>query len=67
VSRAITVPTRSARTPLAVDNWPPVASPTTGDEQRRPQTEATDAEIHALVYELYGLTEEEIATVEGRD
>jgi len=26
-----------------------------------------DAEIDALVYELYGLTEEEIAIVEGRD
>jgi len=30
------------------------------------QIEATDAEIDALVYELYGLTEE-IAIVEGRD
>ena len=27
--------------------------------------EATDEEIDALVYELYGLTEEEIAIVEG--
>ena len=27
----------------------------------------TDAKIDALVYELYGLTEEEIAIVEGRD
>ncbi|HUW12146.1 MAG TPA: hypothetical protein VM537_20640 [Anaerolineae bacterium] len=33
--------------------------------QRR--IEATDQEIDALVYELYGLTEEEIAIVEGRD
>jgi len=31
------------------------------------QIEATDAEIDALVYDLYGLTEEEIAIVEGRD
>ena len=31
------------------------------------QIEATDAEIDALVYESYGLTEEEIAVVEGRD
>jgi hypothetical protein len=31
------------------------------------QIEAADAEIDALVYELYGLTEEEIAIVEGRD
>ena len=30
------------------------------------QIAATDAEIDALVYELYGLTEEEIAIVEGR-
>jgi len=29
------------------------------------QIEATHAEIDALVYELYGLTEEEIAIVEG--
>jgi hypothetical protein len=28
------------------------------------QIEATDAEIDALVYELYGLTEEEMAIVE---
>ena len=33
--------------------------------QRR--TETTGSGIDALVYELYGLTEEEIATVEGRD
>jgi len=31
------------------------------------QIEATDEEIDALVYELYGLTEKEIAIVEGRD
>jgi hypothetical protein len=29
------------------------------------QIEATDREIDNLVYELYGLTEEEIAIVEG--
>jgi hypothetical protein len=29
------------------------------------QIEATDAEIDALVYELYGLTEEEIAIMQG--
>ncbi len=29
------------------------------------QIEATDRQIDALVYELYGLTEEEIAIVEG--
>jgi len=31
------------------------------------QIETSDQEIDALVYELYGLTEEEIAIVEGRD
>ena len=31
------------------------------------QIEAPDAEIDALVYELYGFTEEDIAIVEGRD
>ena len=30
------------------------------------QIDATDREIDALVYELYGLTEDEIAVVEGR-
>jgi hypothetical protein len=30
------------------------------------QIESTDRAIEALVYELYGLTEEEIAIVEGR-
>jgi cytochrome c556 len=30
------------------------------------QIDATDQEIDGLVYELYGLTDEEIATVEGR-
>jgi DNA-binding CsgD family transcriptional regulator len=30
-------------------------------------SEATDAEIDVLVYGLYGLTEEEIAIVEGPD
>ena len=31
------------------------------------QIDATDAEIDALVYELYGLTEEDIGNVAGRD
>jgi len=34
-------------------------------EPHRRQIEATDQEIDALVYELYGLTEEEIAIVEA--
>jgi len=32
---------------------------------RRRRIEATDREIDRLVYELYGLTDEEIALVEG--
>jgi hypothetical protein len=31
------------------------------------QVDATDRQIDRLVYELYGLTEEEIAIVEGGD
>lgn len=31
------------------------------------QIEATDSQIDRLVYELYGLTEEEIRIVEARD
>jgi hypothetical protein len=31
------------------------------------EIEASERETDALVYELYGLTEEEIAIVEGRD
>ena len=31
------------------------------------QIEATDRQIDALVYELYGLTEEEIGVVEGQN
>jgi type II restriction/modification system DNA methylase subunit YeeA len=34
---------------------------------RHRQIEATDRQIDALVYELYGLTEEEIKIVEGRE
>jgi hypothetical protein len=34
-------------------------------ESYQRQTEATDQRIEALVYELYGLTEEEIAVVGG--
>ena len=36
-----------------------------GDERRDSLNEAFDAKINWLVYELYGLTEEEIALVEG--
>ena len=39
----------------------------TGEAQKiiAAQIEATDREIDALVYELYGLTDEEVAIVEG--
>ncbi len=30
----------------------------------QPQIEATDAELEALVYELYGLTEDDIKIIE---
>ena len=40
------------------------AVPAERDMYRR-QVEATDRQIDALVYELYGLTEEEIAIVEA--
>ena len=32
----------------------------------RQQIDSTDKEINRLVYQLYGLTEEEIAVVEGK-
>ena len=43
-------------------------SPVTPQEQERLQREidATDREIDALVYALYGLTDEEIRIVEGK-
>ena len=45
-------------------------APTTDDDddlrQEHEADEATDRQIDALVYELYGLTEEEIGIVEGR-
>jgi len=37
----------------------------TKKESYQRQIEATDRQIDALVYKLYGLTEEEIAVVEG--
>jgi hypothetical protein len=36
-----------------------------GRQMLQPQIEITDKQIDALVYELYGLTEEEIRIVEG--
>jgi hypothetical protein len=44
-----------------------LAAAQTGQEQTvlRRQIEATDGQIDALVYELHGLTDAEIAIVEG--
>jgi hypothetical protein len=46
-----------------------LAAAETHKEERRhdlaPQVARLDAQIDALVYELYGLTEEEIRVVEG--
>ena len=36
-------------------------------EGRRPQVAKWERELNALVYELYGLAEEEITIVEGLD
>ena len=43
------------------------AAQTPGEKTRlQRQVEATDAQIDALVYALYGLTQEEVGVVEGR-
>ena len=39
---------------------------TPGNHKLQRQIDATDQEIDRLVYDLYGLTEEEIGIVEGR-
>jgi hypothetical protein len=46
--------TPSARTPVEV-------------ERVRREIESTDRQIDSLVYELYGLSEDEIKIVEGRE
>jgi hypothetical protein len=45
----------------------PLPEPPGSSKLCQRQIEATNAEIDALAYELYGFTEEEIAIVEGRD
>jgi len=40
---------------------------TVNESAQERQIEATDGQIDGLVYELYGLTEEEIGVVEGRN
>ena len=49
---------------LPGDSSPQVSMPHEQTALER-KIEATDRQIDALVYELYGLTEEEIAIVEG--
>ena len=61
-----TVERRAARR-LAKSRHAPAATIPAGKELYQRQIEATDRQIDALVYELYGLTKkEEIAIVEGR-
>jgi hypothetical protein len=50
--------------PKAPGRWSPASGVEKTDLEQ--QIAHTDAEIDALVYDLYGLTEEEIAIVEGR-
>jgi hypothetical protein len=50
-------------------NWECTIAPAKGEGQHgaiNRQIEAMDAEIDRLVYDLYGLTKEEIAIVEGQ-
>lgn len=55
---------------LGVEAWPRttfVSATIPADKKlHQRQTEATDEEIGALVYESYGLTEEEIGIVQSR-
>ena len=51
---------------LALHQKLAAASISADKELYQRQIEATDRQIDALVYELYGLTEEEIGVVEGR-
>ena len=56
-------PTRSGM--LALHNQSPRT--TQEKESVRREIEATDGQIDRLVYELYGLTEEEVRVVEGKE
>ena len=49
---------------LLLDRQLPKAKPVHEKTVRQRQIEATDRHIDRLVYELYGLTDEEIAIVE---
>jgi len=60
-----TVERRAARR-LAKSRHAPAATIPADKDLYQRQIEATDRQIDALVYELYGLTEEEKRVVEGR-
>ena len=51
---------------LALHKHKSAARTVAEQEQFQRQIAATDRQIDALVYELYGLTEEDIAVVEDR-
>jgi len=57
--------TRLVSRPLALHQKLAAATVPTDKELYQRQIEATDRQIDALVYELYGLTEEEIEIVES--
>ena len=52
---------------LAKWRYAPAATIPADKELYQRQIEATDRQVEGLVYELYGLTEEEIGVVEGRN
>jgi hypothetical protein len=51
---------------LALHRYKAAAHTQAEQDLYKRQIEATDREIDALVYELYGLTADEIAVVEGQ-
>jgi hypothetical protein len=51
---------------LAKWRYAPAAAILADEELSERQIEATDQQIDELVYDLYGLTEEEVGVVEGR-
>ena len=52
-----------SRCPPCINSFPKAGTPHKKNALQR-RIEATDGQIDALVYELYGLTEEEIGIVE---
>jgi len=57
----------SLRTDLTPEQIMADAKSQSDQELYQRQIDATDREIDKLVYELYGLTDEEIKIVEGKD